>query len=315
MAMATRKQHYVNRFYLKPWTDKGRLASMVRGRILPNELGGVANQRDFYEVAELSREDILFLRLAVIGPAPEGVKPIFEDFLRSYVLVGNAHRLLSEDTKLSEEHRQTLRDLKLEFDEKYHAAIEGDLHTPLRQMREGDTGFFEDANMVGPFFRSIALQYLRTKRMRAAMTARVGNPIPGASMDRMWRPMIHMQAINVGASFFRQRCDLRLSLLESPSEERFITGDQPVVNLVDELDEKGIPIELELYYPVSPTRAMVLAHQASPRAYRSRVLTAEEMRAYNRRIVEAHHEQVYADSEQRLESWKMLALLAGRWNR
>ena len=149
--------------------------------------------------------------------------------------------------------------------------------------------------------------------MRAAMTARMGNPIPGASMDRIWRPMIPMQAINVGASFFRERSDLRLILLDSPPDERFIAGDQPVVNLVDELDDKGIPLGFELYYPVSPTKAMILVNRASPRMSGNQVPDTEEMNGYNRRIVEAHYEQLYADSADRLARWQELALLAGGW--
>jgi hypothetical protein len=312
--MPTRKQHYVNQFYLEPWTENGQLASMIRGKILPNALANVANQRDFYEVAELSSEDITFLKHVVIAPSPDGVKPILEELLYSYALVGAAHRRLAEDANLSEKELQVLRNLKLEFDEKYHAKIEEDLHTPLRQMRKGGTDFFEDVNLVGPFFRSIALQYFRTKRMRAAMRARLGSPIPGASMDRIWRPMIHMHAINAGRSFFGQRSELRLLLLDSPPDERFITGDQPIVNLVDELDVKGVPLGLEWYYPISPTRAMILANQASPRMSVNRVPTSEEMTGYNRRIVEAHHEQLYADSASRLENWQQLALLAGGWS-
>ena len=311
--MPTRKQHYVNRFYLEPWAKDGTLVSMIRGKIVPNALVNVANERDFYEVTELSPEDIFFLRYVVIAPAPEAVKPIFEDWLNSYIFVGEAHKRLIEHPNLAEKEQKVLKDTKLEFDEKYHAAIEGDLHTPLRQMREGRTAFLEDAELAGMFFRSLALQYLRTKRMRTAMTARMGNPIPGASMDRIWRPMIHMHAINVGASLFRERSDLRLILLDSPPDARFITGDQPVLNLVDELDDKGIPLGFELYYPVSPTKAMILVNRASPRMSVNRIPSIEEMNGYNRRIVETHYEQLYADLPTRLERWHELALLTGRW--
>src|ERR1700677_3313711 len=113
--MSTRKQHYVNQFYLVPWTKNGQLASMIRGKILPNALANIANQRDFYEVAELSPEDITFLRHVVIAQAPDGVKPIFEEWLYSYILVGDAHRRLHEDANLPEKELQVLRDLKLEF--------------------------------------------------------------------------------------------------------------------------------------------------------------------------------------------------------
>ena len=122
-----------------------------------------------------------------------------------------------------------------------------------------------------------------------------------------------MHAINVGASLFRERSDLCLILLDSPPDARFITGDQPVLNLVDELDDKGIALGFELYYPVSPTKAMILVNRASPRMSVNRIPSIEEMNGYNRRIVETHYEQLYADLPSRLERWHELALLTGRW--
>jgi hypothetical protein len=126
--------------------------------------------------------------------------------------------------------------------------------------------------------------------------------------------MIHMLAMNVGESLFRERSKLRLLLLESPPEVSFITGDQPVVNMVKDRDEMDIPKDLELYCPVSPSRAMVMVHEWSPLISEPARLTVSQVHAYNRRIVENYHEQFYGKSVEALEEWTSLALLAGDWS-
>jgi hypothetical protein len=312
--MLKRKHHYVNRFYLQPWTRDGKIACWLRGKIVQPSLDGVANQRDFYEVPDLQPEDVMVIRKAVIDKASPGLKPIFEDLLEKYTSVGLAHGLLVGNENVPDRIQDAARADKANLDENYHASIEGDLHLPLREMREGRADFFRDSEIVGPFFRAISLQYLRTKNMRVAMNHRVGMPVEGADMDRIWIPMIHMLAMTVGESFFRERSKLRLLLLESPPEVTFITGDQPVVNIVEDRDEMDIPKDLELYYPVSPSRAMVMVHERSPLISETARLTVSQVQAYNRRIVENYHEQFYGKSVESLEDWTSLALLAGDWS-
>ena len=140
--------------------------------------------------------------------------------------------------------------------------------------------------------------------MRVAINRRVGVPVAGADMDRIWIPMIHMLAMNVGESLFRERSKLRLQLLQSPPEVSFITGDQPVVNiLLRTVARMDIPKDLELYYPVSSSRAMVMVHEWSPLKSAAPRLTVSEVQAYNRRIVENYHEQFYGKSVESLEDW------------
>ena len=312
--MLKHKHHYVNRFYLEPWTTDGKIACWLRGKIVQPSLDGVANQRDFYEVPDLQPEDVTMIRRAVIDRASPGLRPIFEDLLDKYMSVGLAHRLLVGRKDVPDRVQDAARADKANLDENYHAAIEGDLLFPLREMREGRIDFFRDDEIVGPFFRAISLQYLRTKNMRVTISRRVGVPVAGADMDRVWIPMVHMLAMNVGESFFRERRKLRLLLLESPPKTSFITGDQPVVNIVEDRDEMDIPKDLEVYYPVSPSRAMVMVHEWSPLTSGPPRLAASQVHAYNRRIVENYHEQFYGKSVEALEAWTGLALLAGGWS-
>jgi len=73
-----------------------------------------------------------------------------------------------------------------------------------------------------------------------------------------------MLAVNIGGSLLRDRSLFRIVLLRNDTDLAFITGDQPVINVNDERDFKGVPVEIELYCPLSPKLAMwfVLASKA-----------------------------------------------------
>jgi hypothetical protein len=123
-------------------------------------------------------------------------------------------------------------------------------------MLAGSVDFFSDVRLAGSFLRALALQSLRTKKRREAMRTLVRIPLAGAAMERMWGPMSHMLAINIGGSLLRDRSLFRIVLLRNDTDSALITGDQPVINVNDERDFKGIPAEIELYYPLSPKLAM-----------------------------------------------------------
>ena len=69
MNQTTKKQHYIWRCYLAPWTrdnsNKGQIFCRREGRIFPVSLMNVAHENYFYEVKELSKREI---ELNVSGP-------------------------------------------------------------------------------------------------------------------------------------------------------------------------------------------------------------------------------------------------------
>lgn len=62
MNQTTKKQHYIWRSYLAPWTrdnsNKGQIICRREGRIFPVSLMNVAHENYFYEVKELSKREI-----------------------------------------------------------------------------------------------------------------------------------------------------------------------------------------------------------------------------------------------------------------
>ncbi|PYE92517.1 hypothetical protein C8J35_12312 [Rhizobium sp. PP-F2F-G38] len=80
-------------------------------------------------------------------------------------------------------------------------------------------------------------------------------------------------------------------MLSAAENLRFITGDQPILNL---LPQTGNEDDLALYYPVSPEKAALLQLRGAYSPIGSTDgLTDDIVEDLNRRIVEGIHEQAF----------------------
>lgn len=298
--MRKRRHHYVPKFYLEPWSDNGQVFCLRKGEIKRVGLGDVGVEKDFYAVSDLTPEDIEVLRKGVIAPSNGGVRDIHESLLRDFAQVAYANRLMKERPEMADEAKKVIRETVSNLDENYHEAIEHDLQYALKCMLSGSVEFFSDVSLAGSFLRSVALFSLRTKAVREAMKSRVRMPLADANIDRIFGPMIHMLAVNVGGNLLVDRARFRIVLLNNETAVPFITGDQPVINIHKHRDETGTQREVEWYMPLSPTMAMlyVLAEHA-PESH-SAAITEAEVQSYNAHMVEHSHHQMYGKSQESL---------------
>jgi Protein of unknown function (DUF4238) len=301
--MRKRRNHYVSRFYLKAWADGERVYCLRRGRVRPIGLNDVAMERDFYQVHDLQPEDIEVIRRGVIERSDKRARAVHEGLLMIFARVAALNRCFARRPNASSEAKRAVTELVSNLDENYHEAIEHDLQIALKSLLAGSADFFSDVRLAGSFLRALALQSLRTKKRREATCALVCVPVAGAAMERIWGPVSHMLAVNIGASLLRDRSLFRIVLLRNNTDLPFIAGDQPIVNLNDERDSTGIPAEIEFYWPLSPKLAMwfVLASKAPQKLTVD--LSEREVRSYNACIVENHHEQLYANTANALTEW------------
>jgi hypothetical protein len=66
--------------------------------------------------------------------------------------------------------------------------------------------------------------------------------------------LTHIMATNVGRSLIEDHERYRIVLLDNATEIRFLTADQPVINLSANPKNFDPPAKFELYYPLSPTK-------------------------------------------------------------
>jgi hypothetical protein len=299
-AMRKRRHHYVPKFYLEPWSENGRILCLRKGQIKRLGLNDVGVEEDFYAISNLTPEDIEVLRRCVIAPSNEGARNIHESLLRDFAQVAYANRLLKQRPEMADQAKKIIRETVSNLDENYHEAIEHDLQYAIRCMLSGGVEFFSDVSVAGSFLRALALFSLRTKARREAMKSHVRMPLADASIDRIFGPMIHMLAVNVGGTLLVDRARFRIVLLNNETAVPFITGDQPVINIHEHRDEMGTQREVEWYMPLSPKMAMLYILAENAAESHSATITEAELRNYNARIAEHSHDQLYGDSQESL---------------
>jgi hypothetical protein len=143
-------------------------------------------------------------------------------------------------------------------------------------------------------FYFLATQYMRTKRIREAwLKSFEGAPF---NVERIL-PLLALQyGENLGRSLYLDRKQILSVILNNATDVAFITGDQPIVNLLAVADRPAT--ELSLYYPLSPTKALLLSD-----AGRSLMVTNDSFNEawaveLNRKIAENSHSQVFANTPQ-----------------
>jgi Protein of unknown function (DUF4238) len=292
------RQHHVWQHYLEPWTTKKKIFCLRAGKIFHPDTKNVAVERDFYKLQRLTNEDIAFLRLFVINVGPAYAKPMHEDFLRELLaprafVEQNRHKLKNAaeaDTYLETQEINVLEDR--------HMEIESSFSTMLQQLRQGDISFYSNDDDCIMFARYIATQYMRSKGIKVRMIERFQQAM-GVDISRLWDIASLIQSVNIGCSLFQGRKRQQLVLLRNNTDVAFITGDQPIINLHGG-KRPTPPTELSMYYPVSPTAALIWGEVDEEVPYSTDTLTAAQVSAFNARIAAEAHSQTFAFSEHSL---------------
>jgi hypothetical protein len=295
------RQHHVWQHYLEPWTVKRKLFCLRDGKVFHPDTKNVAVEHDFYRLQRLTVEDIAFLKLVVIDAGPALAKALHEDFLRALLAPRAFVEQYEHMAKDPAEIDALLETHETNVLENYHMSIESSFSTMLRQLREGDMSFYSNEADCITLSRYIATQYMRTKGIKVRMieTFQQANSI---DISRIWDIMSLMQAVNIGCSLFLGRKRQQLVLLHNTTGVAFITGDQPVINLHGGNRPKP-PTKLSMYYPISPTAALIWGEVDEKVPYSTETLTAAQVLAFNARIASESHSQVFAFSEHSLKSF------------
>ena len=262
--------------------------------IFETDTRNVAVERHFYKLQRLTNEDIAFLKLVIIDTGPAHAKQLHENFLRGLLaprafVESNRHRLANPadmDALLDVQETNVLED--------YHMGIEHSFARMLRQLQAGDTSFYSNDKDCIDFAHYMATQYMRTKGIKVRMEETFRQNL-NIDITRLWDIASLMQATNIGCSLFLGRKRQPLVLLKNATPVAFVTGDQPIINLHGGNRPKP-PTMLSMYYPLSPSMAMIWGEVDEVVPYSSETLTEEQVTHLNKRIVQEAHSQVFAHS-------------------
>ncbi len=245
-----RRQHHVWRRYLNAWSTNGQVHCLMNNRIFSARTTKVAVEQDFYKIGKLTAADIALIRLLVIDV--KGLHPLtrnnHEDFLKMMIAptVFEGHSAETDDL-IDTFHTNALED--------YHARIESSFLPLLESALRRDLSFYSDGESCITLFHFMATQHMRTKGIKVK-TIDILKQKCNVDASRIWGIMSHMFAANIGMGLYLERTKRKLVLVENTTDEAFVTGDQPLINLHG--DGEKPPEALSWYYPISPALALLL---------------------------------------------------------
>lgn len=295
--------HHVPRFYLRAWATENRIWWSGYGRILCSELTVVGGENHFYRLDQLCGKDRF--HLAEIAKRLAYGSEANRRFLDAFTLphIARSNLLLLDPTfemkgETVAEHIRKL-DLKIaNAAEDYHTSIENTFQPYLASMLQGEVAFYDDDQKAAEFLYAFMLQFTRTKGPREIIAA---HPGPFDNIRGVWNLLHQMVAFTAGASFFLDRRRFKIVLIDNCTAVPFITGDQPIINLHADLMTRKPPERMEMYYPLSPTKAMLYLERSTSLYTDRQSVTMEEAHRFNQLIAENAYKQLFAASEDSLK--------------
>jgi hypothetical protein len=126
-------------------------------------------------------------------------------------------------------------------------------------------------------------------------------------MERVWDVLSHILAVEAGGSLFVSRNEFRILVLDNHTEVPFITSDQPIINMLTPGGSWDVPEKMELYYPLSPTQAMLYLEKATAVGGISTCVSIDEAHRYNMMMLDHCAFRVFSNSEVYLKFLKECA--------
>ena len=299
-----RRHHYVWRKYLRAWAIDEKIYCLRDGKIINPNLMGVAQQRDFYKLNDLSDDDIEFIKKLIIEKSPKVLSRGHEQLLSAFTYV---HRLLKKYPEISSTKNLEVKkvvDLCLHnLEEDLHSGIELIGKKYLDCLLNKDTVFFETDGGFIDFIYYVCVQYMRTKKIKESTIESFKFSSQRSAIGKSWNILSHIFATNIGGSLYVDRKYFKLMMIENNSKEDFITGDQPVINIFSLRTPKNeSPENLAFYYPISPNLAVLVIEKHFFEGMTVLSVTQQEVDSYNKAIMQCSFEQVYSQKRDTLEN-------------
>jgi uncharacterized protein DUF4238 len=297
MSKKKRKQHYVWEHYLLAWATRGQVWCRRGQKRFCTDTDNLAQQRDFYRLHEMTAVDLAFVNALITERLDPEAQELARGWIRPFTELFEIQRVYEQQGKKVSEF-EAQRDIAINnVEEDIYCRIEGEAVPILDDLRAGHARFIADAKRLVHFMWFIAAQYMRTPKIQTNAIDALSEA-PGVNVQAIWGLMRTMLSTCLGFGLYRRRSTMRMTFLNATTGSEFITGDQPIINL--RAAKEGESTELELYYPLAPTRALTIAFDATNTDVEHRRLTSAEMTNFNNRIEAESHEQVYAASESAL---------------
>ncbi|MDN3707166.1 DUF4238 domain-containing protein [Myroides ceti] len=305
MSNLKKRQHYVWRHYLRPWSENESVWTYLKeqDKVLNTGLMNVAQEKYFYELEDFTHEEISFLK-KIVDKSHPSLKALNEDFL---LIFTSTSILKIQLAKVSNpNHKKVLeakiREVEVNSMEEIHSYIEN-LGSKIIQCRSlKDLKDLDTDDNLFSAIMFLCVQYFRTKNMRKSIeTSFMGEKLEKLA-KKSWSFMSFTMATNLSRNILFDE-KLRFIFIENNTTTPFITCDQPVFNILnDKLNDNGEVVEMELYYPLTSKCSFYLHFRPTQIDRFESMIADEDYVTYlNRKVFENASYYVFSDNKHVLE--------------
>lgn len=252
-----KRQHYVWRAYLRAWASNDSIYTYIldKNKVEKTSLMKVAQEKYFYKLIELSDFEIEQLE-KFISKSHESLHGIQGDVLFAFKSYTYIKRQLNENP--IPQIADKLREIEVNSLEKTHGMIEGFGGNLIScRTKEDFDKLFSNSQEKYKAIIYLCVQYLRTRRMKNL----IKDAFKGETkkiLVNTWSIFSFVLATNIAMNVALNP-DLKVRFFNNINRESFLTGDQPVINLLaEDIDKNGHVKKIEFYYPISPEVAITI---------------------------------------------------------
>ncbi len=320
MNQTTKKQHYIWRSYLAPWTNNdsstGTVACLRGQMVFTVSLMNIAHENYFYGIKELSKLERKIIFEMTVNKTAGSQREANQGWLNLYCapydladeVVRLRHSIGFPTDRAQIESNQEFKNWNIECIKRVHCQIESIGMQYMELIRQNDLSFWKIEKSRDEFSFYLCNQYFRTKRIRDSFIM-VFDKFKASSEDfkdicpeNMWLPLSLIFASNVGAHVAHNFSIVLLQVEDSC----FIVGDQPVLNTFLTFDMYTPPNDMELFYPVTPHTALLLTTDQKYGSGQILKIDAHEVAKYNTLEIRSSREQSFAKDKSHLEAFAVV---------
>jgi hypothetical protein len=300
-----KRQHYVWRQYLRAWSSKEQICALLKDKkeVMTISLMGVAQERYFYRLQELSISEFEFLEELISKKSHPSVQGLLNDFLMPY----RAFTDISQKIKIqpNEKFESELREIEINTLEKIHEKFEKN-GTKLISCNsiEGLKKLLSNPDDRNSALIFLCIQYYRTQKIKIDVINSF-NEDGRIDVSKIWNIISLIMSFNTARNIAVNE-KLKFRWFKNQSSIPFVTGDQPVLNIKqNDKDEFGNVKGLEFFYPLSPNNAISVHFENAQIEQVEEILISQSMVEYfNDFIIDNSSKFSFGNNEEYLNKKK-----------
>lgn len=285
------------------WSNKNQIFASFKSssKIIKTNIEGVAQERFFYALEELTEEEEIILKELITLWSNDIVRPLLMEYYKMitmYSKINRAKKSIDLGTVNSTELDKNLALLKANTIENIHTSFEkfGERLIAIRKVE--DLEFLDNEPELLTTMIYVCFQYLRTKNMREVIKPIITKYPYISNKFLNFIPFIY--ALGIANSLTYEK-NIKFIYFDNKTEIDFITTDQPIINAKKHIiSDTGIVSQLEYYYPITPKIAIIIHYQEQEEKRKYVLIEKQQVNHYNDLMISNAKEFVFSSTEEQL---------------